>query len=153
MRDVESIAIALTMAETGHVVFGTLHTNDAAQAIDRIIDVFPASRQAQARTQLAASLSAVVAQRLIPKIGGGMVAAFEVLIATHAVRNLIREDRANQLTNVMFTSAKDGMQTMNTSLARLIYDGVIDSEDGLEVSNNVQELERSLEQMKSNGGR
>lgn len=153
MRDVESIAIALTMAETGHVVFGTLHTNDAAQAVDRIIDVFPAGRQAQARTQLAASLSAIVAQRLIPRIGGGMVAAFEVLIATHPVRNLIREDRANQLTNVMFTSSKDGMQTMNMSLARLIYDNVIEAEDGFDISNDIRELERALAQMKSNGGR
>jgi len=91
MRDIDSIQIALTMAETGHLVFATLHTNDAAQAIDRIIDVFPAWRQEQTRVQLAASLSAIVAQRLVPKVGGGMVAAFEVLIATSPVRNLIRE--------------------------------------------------------------
>ena len=152
MRDSESIGIALTMAETGHVVFGTLHTNDAAQAIDRIIDVFPAARQAQARTQLAASLSAIVAQRLIPRIGGGMVAAFEVLVATHPVRNLIREDRTNQLMNVMFTSSKDGMITMNTSLARLIHDKVIESEDGFDITSDPRELERALEQMKNGGG-
>jgi twitching motility protein PilT len=97
MRDIDSIQIALTMAETGHLVFGTLHTNDAPQAIDRIIDVFPAWRQEQTRVQLASSLSAIIAQRLIPRIGGGMVAAYEVLIATSPVRNLIREGRSNQL--------------------------------------------------------
>ena len=116
MRDIESIQIALTMAETGHLVFGTLHTNDAPQAIDRIIDVFPAWRQEQTRVQLAASLAAVVAQRLVPRIGGGMVAAFEVLIATNPVRNLIREGRSNQLQNVMMTNSKEGMQTLETSL-------------------------------------
>ena len=93
MRDIESIQIALTMAETGHLVFATLHTNDAAQAVDRIIDVFPDWRQDQVRVQLAASLGAIIAQRLIPKVGGGRVAAFEVLIANHPVRNLIREGK------------------------------------------------------------
>src|ERR1700731_2238043 len=114
MRDIDSIQIALTMAETGHLVFGTLHTNDAAQAIDRIIDVFPAWRQEQTRVQLAASLAAVVAQRLVPRIGGGMVAAFEVLVATNPVRNLIRENRSNQLQNVMMTNSREGMQTLET---------------------------------------
>ncbi|MGA2970795.1 MAG: PilT/PilU family type 4a pilus ATPase, partial [Acidimicrobiales bacterium] len=99
MRDIDSIQIALTMAETGHLVFATLHTNDAPQAIDRIIDVFPAWRQEQTRVQLASSLSAIIAQRLIPRIGGGMVAAYEVLIATNPVRNLIREGRSNQISN------------------------------------------------------
>src|SRR6202167_3465718 len=103
MRDIESIQIALTMAETGHLVFATLHTNDAAQAVDRIIDVFPDWRQDQIRTQLSASLAAIVAQRLVPRIGGGMVAAFEVLIATNPVRNLIREGKTNQLRNLMTT--------------------------------------------------
>ncbi len=112
MRDIDSIQIAFTMAETGHLVFATLHTNDAPQAVDRIIDVFPAWRQEQTRVQLAASLSAIIAQRLVPKIGGGMVAAFEVLIATNPMRNLIREGRSNQLKNVMFTNAKEGMQTL-----------------------------------------
>ncbi|MFZ1062208.1 MAG: PilT/PilU family type 4a pilus ATPase, partial [Acidimicrobiales bacterium] len=119
MRDIDSIQIALTMAETGHLVFGTLHTNDAPQAIDRIIDVFPAWRQEQTRVQLAASLSMIMAQRLVPKIGGGMVAAFEVLIATNPVRNLIREGRSNQLANVMFTGTKEGMLTLEFSLAQL----------------------------------
>ena len=145
MRDIDSIQIALTMAETGHLVFATLHTNDAAQAIDRIIDVFPAWRQEQTRVQLAASLSAIVAQRLIPKIGGGMVAAFEVLIATSPVRNLIREGRSNQLMNVMFTNAKEGMQILESDLARLVVDGKASFEDAFASSAHPKELTRSLE--------
>ncbi len=147
MRDIESIQIALTMAETGHLVFATLHTNDAPQAIDRIIDVFPAWRQEQTRVQLAASLSAIIAQRLVPKIGGGMVAAFEVLIATNPIRNLIRENRSNQLANVMFTNTKEGMQILEMDLARLIKGGVITYEDALTVSAHPKEMGRALEQM------
>ncbi len=144
MRDTESIQIALTMAETGHLVFATLHTNDAAQAIDRIIDVFPDWRQDQIRVQLSASLGAVIAQRLIPKIGGGRVAAFEVLIATHPVRNLIREGKSNQLMNVMTTNQGEGMQTLEVNLAAFIYDGTITYEDALEVSVHPKELDRAL---------
>ena len=146
MRDIESIQIALTMAETGHLVFGTLHTNDAPQAIDRIIDVFPAWRQEQTRVQLAASLAAVVAQRLVPRIGGGMVAAFEVLVATNPVRNLIREGRSNQLQNVMMTNSKEGMQTLETSLVTLIEDGTISYEEALGVTARPKELVRALDQ-------
>lgn len=145
MRDIDSIQIALTMAETGHLVFATLHTNDAAQAIDRIIDVFPAWRQEQTRVQLAASLSAIVAQRLVPKVGGGMVAAFEVLIATSPVRNLIREGRSNQLTNVMFTNTKEGMQILEADLARLVIAGTVSYEDAFATSAHPKELTRSLE--------
>ena len=147
MRDIESIQIALTMAETGHLVFATLHTNDAPQAIDRIIDVFPAWRQEQTRIQLAASLGAIVAQRLVPRIGGGMVAAFEVLIATNPVRNIIRENRSNQLLNIMTTNQKEGMRTLETSLAELIRDGVIEYEDALSVSAHPKELARELTAM------
>jgi twitching motility protein PilT len=147
MRDIDSIQIALTMAETGHLVFATLHTNDAPQAIDRIIDVFPAWRQEQTRVQLASSLSAVIAQRLIPKIGGGMIAAYEVLIATSPVRNLIREGRSNQLANVMFTNTKEMMMTLESSLAALISDGIISYEDGMSVTAHPKELVRTLEQM------
>ena len=147
MRDIDSIQIALTMAETGHLVFATLHTNDASQAIDRIIDVFPAWRQEQTRVQLAASLSAVIAQRLVPKIGGGMVAAFEVLIATSPVRNLIREGRSNQLQNVMFTNTKEGMQTLENSLAQLVVDKVITYDDAMTITAHPKELARTLEQM------
>ena len=151
MRDIESIQIALTMAETGHLVFATLHTNDAPQAIDRIIDVFPAWRQEQTRVQLAASLGAILAQRLVPKIGGGMVAAFEVLIATNPVRNLIREGRSNQLLNVMTTNQKEGMRTLEISLAELIIAGTVTYEDALDVSAHPKELARALEQ--ANGTR
>ena len=147
MRDVESIQIALTMAETGHLVFATLHTNDAPQAVDRIIDVFPAARQEQTRVQLAASLSAVIAQRLVPKVGGGMVAAFEVLLATNPVRNLIREGRSNQLLNTMFTGQKEGMQTLENNLAKLIKDGQVSFEEAVAVSTHPKELTRALEQM------
>jgi twitching motility protein PilT len=148
MRDIESIQIALTMAETGHLVFGTLHTNDAPQAVDRIVDVFPAWRQEQTRVQLGASLAAVIAQRLVPKAsGGGMVAAFEVLIATNPVRNLIRENRSNQLQNVMMTNSKEGMQTLESSLVQLIADGTITYEDALSVSAHPKELVRALDQL------
>jgi twitching motility protein PilT len=149
MRDIESIQLALTMAETGHLVFATLHTNDAPQAIDRIIDVFPAWRQEQTRVQLSASLGAIVAQRLVPRIGGGMVAAFEVLIATNPVRNLIREGRSNQLLNVMTTNQQEGMKTLENSLAELIQDGTVDYEDALNVSAHPKELARALAQAKS----
>jgi twitching motility protein PilT len=145
MRDIESIQIALTMAETGHLVFATLHTNDAPQAIDRIIDVFPAWRQEQTRVQLAASLGAILAQRLVPKVGGGMVAAFEVLIATNPVRNLIREGRSNQLLNIMTTNQKEGMRTLEISLAELIAAGTITYEDALEVSAHPKELARAVD--------
>lgn len=144
MRDLESIQIALTMAETGHLVFGTLHTNDAAQAIDRIIDVFPAWRQDQIRVQLSASLAAVVAQRLVPKIGGGMVAAFEVLMATSATRNMIREGKTNQLRNIMTTSKGEGMQNLETHLAELVKSDVISYENALGVSGFPKELAREL---------
>jgi twitching motility protein PilT len=128
MRDIDSIQIALTMAETGHLVFATLH-------------------QEQTRVQLAASLCAVIAQRLVPKIGGGMVAAFEVLIATHPVRNLIREGRSNQLQNVMFTNQKEGMQTLENSLAALIVENVISYEDAMATTAHPKELIRTLEQL------
>jgi len=144
MRDSESIQVAITMAETGHLVFATLHTNDAPQAIDRIIDVFPDWRQDQIRVQLAASLAAIVAQRLLPKAEGGRVAAFEVLVATHPVRNLIREGKSNQLLNVMATSLGEGMQPLELSLASLISQGVITYEDALEVSVHPKELDRML---------
>jgi twitching motility protein PilT len=146
MRDIDSIGVALTMAETGHLVFATLHTNDAAQAIDRIIDVFPADGQEQTRVQLAASLNTVIAQRLIPKIGGGRVAAYEVLVATHPVRNLIREGRSNQLQNIMFTGTADGMQTLESSLTNLVQGGIITYEDAIATTAHPKELVRMLEQ-------
>jgi twitching motility protein PilT len=131
MRDPESIATTLTIAETGHLVFATLHTNDASTAIDRIIDVFPSERQSQIRVQLAASLAGVVAQRLIPRQGGGMIAAFEILLANNAIRALIREGKTHQIRNVISQSVRDGMQTLEQSLSVLLAHGLISYEDAV----------------------
>jgi twitching motility protein PilT len=131
MRDLESIAITLTLAETGHLVLSSLHTNDAPQALDRIVDVFPAERQGQIRLQLASVLSAVVAQRLVPRVGGGLVAAYEVLIATPAVSNLIREGKTRQLRNAMQMGIGAGNQTIETSLNALVASGDITVETAL----------------------
>ena len=129
MRDLESIQFALTVAETGHLVFATLHTNDTAQSLGRMIDVFPAEQQSQIRVQLAAALSCVVYQRLIPRVGGGMVAAYEVLVATPAVRNLIKEGKTHQLRNSLVTGARDGMVTLEQHLSALIQQGIVTEED------------------------
>ena len=131
MRDLESIQFALTVAETGHLVFATLHTNDTAQSLGRMIDVFPAEQQAQIRVQLAAALSCVVYQRLIPRIGGGMIAAYEVLTATPAVRNLIKEGKTHQLRNSLVTGAQDGMVTLEKSLSHLIQHGIVAEEEAV----------------------
>ena len=131
MRDLDSIRFALTVAETGHLVFGTLHTNDTAQSLARMVDVFPADQQEQIRVQLAGALSCIVYQRLIPRIGGGMVAAYEVLVATTAVRNLIKEGKPHQLRNCLVTGSKDGMITLEQSLSHLVQSGVITYEDAL----------------------
>jgi twitching motility protein PilT len=128
MRDPESIAVALSIAETGHLVFATLHTNDTAQALDRIIDVFPAERRDQIQVQLSSTLQGVVYQRLIPRMQGGLVAAFEIMRANHAVRNLIREGKTQQLRNVVSTHQSQGMQTLEMALTELVADGVIDYE-------------------------
>jgi twitching motility protein PilT len=125
MRDIETIHAALTIAETGHLVFATLHTNDTTQAIDRIVDVFSAEQQTQIKVQLAGALEAVIYQRLIPRIGGGRIAAFEVLTGSNPVRNLVREGRTRQLRNAITTGQKDMMQTLEMSLNELIRDGLI----------------------------
>jgi len=125
MRDLETIQFALTIAETGHLVFATLHTNDAAQALDRISDVFPANRQEQIKVQLAASLQGVVSQRLIPRVDSGMVAAFEILIANNAMRNLVREGKTHQIRNVVATNVASGMRTLEMSLSELVASGAI----------------------------
>ncbi len=141
MRDLESIQFALTLAETGHLVFATLHTNDTAQALDRIVDVFPADRQAQIRVQLANALTGIVYQRLLPRIGGGLVAAYEVLTATSAVRNLVKEGKTNQLRNVVSTHQSDGMQTLEKALSQLVADGTIDIEQARLVSLYPKDIE------------
>ncbi len=134
MRDLESIAITLTLAETGHLVFATLHTNDTAQALDRIVDVFPSDRRDQIQVQLSASLQGVVYQRLVKRLGGGMVAAFEVMTATNAVRNLVREGKTRQLRNVVSTQQAEGMQTLESSLSHLVNEGIVDLADARAVS-------------------
>jgi twitching motility protein PilT len=132
MRDNETIAAALTLAETGHLVFATLHTNDAAQTLDRVVDVFPGEQQSQIRVQLAGTLQVVMSQRLIPRNGGGRVAAFEVLVANYAVRNTVRDGRTNQLRNLIVTGSKDGMVTLEQSLSDLVAAGHIDYEVALD---------------------
>ena len=129
MRDLETIEIAIETAETGHLVFGTLHTNTAPSTVDRIIDQFPADRQAQIRTMLSESLKGVVAQTLCKKIGGGRAAAYEILTGTTAVANLIREGKTFQLYGQMQASRNLGMVTMNESLLDLVLQGVIDPRD------------------------
>ncbi|HPM28567.1 MAG TPA: type IV pilus twitching motility protein PilT [Candidatus Portnoybacteria bacterium] len=128
MRDLETIATAITAAETGHLVFATLHTNSAAQTIDRIIDSFPMGSKNQIRAQLASSLLGVFSQRLIPMPGGGRIPAFELMLATPAVRSLIREDKIYQLDLVIETSSDDNMISLNRSLANLVHRGLISME-------------------------
>ncbi len=134
MRDLESIQMTLTLAETGHLVFSTLHTNDASQALDRLVDVFPADRQPQIRMQLAGALSAVVAQRLVRTKKGALTAAFEVLIATNAVRNLVREGKTRQIRNMIVTGQADGMCTLEMSLSHLVRSGHVKLEDAQAVA-------------------
>ncbi|HEX2038565.1 MAG TPA: ATPase, T2SS/T4P/T4SS family, partial [Acidimicrobiales bacterium] len=140
MRDLESIQIALTIAETGHLVFATLHTNDTAQALDRIVDVFPGDRQDQIRVQLANTLAAVLHQRLLPMKDGGRVAAFEVLVANHAVRNLIREGKSRQIRNMIVAGQQDGMQTLEMSLNALVAQGLVGYDEALGYAMHPKEL-------------
>ncbi|KKR19807.1 MAG: twitching motility protein [Candidatus Moranbacteria bacterium GW2011_GWA2_39_41] len=125
LRDLDSISIALTAAETGHLIFATLHTNDAAQTIDRIIDVFPSNKQNQVRSQLSNSLLGVVSQRLVPRIDGGRVPAVEIMIKNHAIGNLIREGKTYQIDNVIETASDQGMVSMDNSLSNLVKRGII----------------------------
>ena len=140
MRDLDSIAITLSLAETGHLVFATLHTNDASQALDRIVDVFPAERRDQIQIQLAGALQGVISQRLIAVEGGGRVAAYEVLMGTDAVRNLVREGKSRQMRNVISTGQKDGMQTIEMDLARLVASGLLSMDAACEVSAYPKEI-------------
>ena len=140
MRDLETIRLTLTLAETGHLVFATLHTNDAAQTVDRVIDVFPADQQDQIRTQFSMSLAAVIAQRLVPRIGGGRVAAYEILMGTPAVSNIIREGKVRQLRNMIATGHKDGMMVMEQSLAALVASNIISYEDACDASVHPDEI-------------
>jgi twitching motility protein PilT len=144
MRDLETISAAITIAETGHLVFATLHTNSAAQSIDRMIDVFPPHQQPQIRAQLSNILMAIVSQRLIPSIGGGRVAAAEILIANPAVRNIIREGKAHQLDAIIQTGADVGMQTMDRTLVGLVQAGTITYDNAREFAVDLTEFERLI---------
>ncbi len=142
MRDFETISAALTIAETGHLVFATLHTNSAAQTVDRIVDVFPETQQAQARLQLSANLEAVFSQRLIPRKSGGRSVAYEVMLATSAVRTAIRESRTHMLDNIIITSADYGMTTLENSLANLVKTGEVDLETAQAYANRPADVSR-----------
>ncbi len=145
MRDLETIKAALTAAETGHLVFGTLHTNTAIQTINRIINVFPENEQDQVRTELSFVLQGVISQRLLPKIGGGRVLIHEVLIPTVGIRNLIRENKIHQIYGLMQTGqAETGMQTLNQSLAQALARNLITLEDALRISPDPNELKRLI---------
>jgi len=149
MRDLDSISITLTLAETGHLVFATLHTNDASQALDRIVDVFPAERRDQIQIMLAGTLQGVISQRLLPAEGGGRVAAYEVLMANEAVKNLLREGKTRQLRNTMISGQQEGMQTMEMDLARLVSSGILSFETAAEVSQYPKEILAQAATMRS----
>lgn len=144
MRDTETIGTAVTAAETGHLVLSTLHTNSAAQTIDRIIDSFPAGQQDQIRTQLAGSLAGIFSQRLIPRISGGLIPAYELLINNSAVANLIRERRTHEVQTVIETGLEQGMIDMNRSLVELVKKGEITVENAYAYSINPKGLERLI---------
>jgi twitching motility protein PilT len=144
MRDLETIAAAITIAETGHLVFATLHTNSASQSLDRMIDVFPPHQQPQVRAQLGNILMAICSQRLVPALGGGRVVATEVLVATPAVRNVIREGKNYQLEAIIQTGAEFGMQSMDRTLVNLVHSGAISYDEARNVAVDPQELDRLM---------
>ena len=149
MRDLDSISITLTLAETGHLVFATLHTNDASQALDRIIDVFPSDRRDQIQTQLSSVLQGVISQRLIAVEGGGRVAAYEILMGTEAVRNLIREGKSRQMRNVIATGQRDGMQTIEMDMARLVAAGLLSLDTAMAISAYPKEITAQLSTLRA----
>lgn len=144
MRDLETIAAAMTIAETGHLVFATLHTNSASQTIDRVIDVFPQEQQPQIRTQLAAVLEAVISQRLVPTMEPGRIMALEILFANPAVRAIIREAKTHMIDNLIQTSGEQGMMNMETSLATLVREGKIAIETAQQYATNVSLLNKLM---------
>jgi twitching motility protein PilT len=145
MRDLETVSAAITAAETGHLVLGTLHTYDAPQSIDRMIDVFPPTQQNQIRVELSQIIEAVLSQVLISRVMGGRIAAFEIMIATTAVRNLIREGKIHQLHSVMRTASKDGMQTLDQALADLVKGRHISRVEALHKSSDPEQLIKLLD--------
>ena len=145
MRDLDTISNAITAAETGHLVFATLHTNDAAQTVDRMIDVFPPHQQPQIRTQLASSLKAVIAQKLLrKKDGSGRIAAYEIMVANSAIKHLIKEGNTHQIYSSIQTGRQEGMQALEQSLKSLCQDGVISVEEAMYKANDIKALEQIL---------
>ncbi len=144
MRDYETISSAVTVAETGHLVLSTLHTNSAAQTVNRIIDVFPENEQKQIQTQLSSTLEAVVSQRLIPAIGGGLYPACEILLSTSGIRNIIREGNTHQIDNVISTSLEQGMVSLERSLVRLVKEGKVSADVARRFTLKPQEFDRLL---------
>lgn len=144
MRDLETISAAITIAETGHLVFATLHTNSASQSIDRMVNVFPPHQQPQIKAQLANVLKAICSQRLVPAIGGGRICASEILVATPAVRNIIREGKTHQLDATIQTGGKEGMQSMDRTLADLIQAGQISYDEALNFAVDTDDLNRIM---------
>lgn len=144
MRDLETISIAITAAETGHLVFSTLHTNSAASAVDRMIDVFPPHQQQQIRVQLASVLEGIIAQQLLPKEGGGRVAAYEVLLAIPSVRNLIREEKSFQIPSIIQTNKKMGMQTMDDAIYDLFMKSYIDVETAITFAHDANGMAQKI---------
>ena len=144
MRDLESIQLALTIAETGHLVFSSLHTNSASQTIDRIVDVFPANAQDQIRVQLASVFTAIISQRLVPAIGGGRIPAFEILLTNSAVKNIIREGKSFMLDNVIQTSADVGMVSLDAYLAQLVLTGKVAEEEAKNYVVNMVDFQSKL---------
>ena len=136
LRDLDTIQLALTAAETGHLVFATLHTSSAPKTVDRIIDVFPPNQQAQIRAQFAESIEAVITQTLLKKKGGGRIAALEIMVGTTAVRNLIREGKIHQIPGTMQVSKKDGMQTMDMALLDVVARGLVTKDEAQSRSSN-----------------
>ncbi len=145
MRDLETISTAVTLAETGHLVLATLHTNSASQSIDRMIDVFPPHQQQQIRIQLSNVLMSIVSQRLIPMVGGGRMAAAEILVVNAAVRNIIRDAKTHQIDAVIQTGAEAGMQTMDSTLVRLVHEGKITHDVARGYAVNLEEFERLMQ--------
>ncbi|WP_027641097.1 type IV pilus twitching motility protein PilT [Enterocloster clostridioformis] len=144
MRDYETISIAMTAAETGHLILSTLHTVGAANTIDRVIDAFPSNQQQQIRTQLAMVLDAVISQQLIPTVDGGVQPAFEIMFLNNAIRNMIRESKIHQIDGIIATSQEEGMISMDNSLIKLYRDGVISRENALAYSSNSELMEKKL---------
>ncbi len=144
MRDLETIEIALTVAETGHLVFATLHTPDAVQSINRIIDVFPAHQQQQVRVQLSFVLQSIVSQQLLPRKGGGLAMASEILIATPAIRNLIRESKSHQIYSSIQMGQKEGMRTLNMSLVELVKSGKVTKDEAMARALDLAEFDRLM---------